>query len=148
MTSPTQRTLAECRRLGLTPWVVETWQAFWCGKTPDGCMKARGGVRRDMLGFIDVLALGPGAVYAIQTTEGGHSAERRTKIETEPTCEEGLAACIGAGIHVEVWGWSKCGAAGKRKLWTLRRERLVGPGTWVEIDREPTLIPLVEDEQE
>ena len=130
MTSPTSRTLDHCRNLGYTPWVVEHWQPFWRGKDASGAMLARGGVRQDLFGFVDVVALDGSRTYAIQTTVTGGSSAHRKKIEDSPH----LAAVLNAGWLVEVWDWAKRGKAGKRKLWKLRRERLVGPETWTEVD--------------
>jgi hypothetical protein len=114
--SPTQRTLAECRRLGYQAAIVERWNPH-------------AKIRSDLYQFVDVLALGDGATYAIQTTSTPHLADRKAKIEGLPT----LAAVLASGWLVECWGWAKRGARGKRRLWTLRRERLCGPGLWLEV---------------
>lgn len=117
-TSPTQRTLAECRKRGLTAQVVERWNQH-----------AR--VRVDLFGVIDLVAIVPpdgdilsgqqlraGAILGIQATTGPNHASRRTKILAEPRARE----WVDAGGRLELWSWSQRGAAGKRKLWTLRVE--------------------------
>lgn len=122
-TSPTARTLAELRKRGWTAQVVERpWNKF-------------SKVTLDLFGVIDLIAIVPpdgdilsgqqlqsGAILGIQATGhitgGGNHAARRTKILAEPRAAEWVAA----GGRLELWSWSKRGAAGKRKLWTLRVE--------------------------
>lgn len=115
--SATQATRKHLKSLGLTSAITERWNPF-------------AKVRQDLFGFIDLVALDPAVgIIGIQTTTMDNVAARRTKIEELPTLEPWLLA----GGIVEVWGWGKRGDRGERKLWTLRRERFVGPGTWVEI---------------
>ena len=110
-TSPTQRTLAECRKRGLVAQVVEKWNPH-----------AR--IRQDLFGVIDLLAimppsnLGPGSILGIQACVGGDHAKRREKILAEPRA----AAWMRSGGRLELWSWSKRGNRGARKLWTLRVE--------------------------
>jgi hypothetical protein len=110
-TSPTARTLAECRKRGLIAQVVEKWNPH-----------AR--IRQDLFGVIDLLAilppsnLGPGSILGIQACAGGDHATRRDKILAEPRA----AAWIRSGGRLELWSWSKRGDRGARKLWTLRVE--------------------------
>lgn len=107
--SPTQRALAFCRKEGWTAQVVERWNPY-----------AR--VRQDLFGVIDIVVLDgrPGGPLGVQVTSGsGHSA-RVKKAMAEPR----LAAWLDAPARFEVWSYSKRGAAGKRKLWTLRRHEL------------------------
>jgi len=118
-TSPTQRTLAECRRRGWTAQVVEKWNSH-----------AR--VRQDLFGCIDVLALdtkpqfefrgepvylGQG-IIGIQACAGSSHAARLAKIKAEPR----MAEWRRAGGVLLLWSWSKRGGKGKRKVWTLREE--------------------------
>ena len=104
MTSPTQRTLAECRKRGWTVDIVE--RRVW-RKT------------RDFLGCIDLIAITPqGQTIGIQATSGANHGARVSKCKAEPRVVPWLAA----GNLVEVWSWAKRGARGKRKLWTLRTE--------------------------
>jgi hypothetical protein len=68
---------------------------------------------------MDLVSLdGQPGVLAIQACadNGGAVAERVRKIEAAPICGPWLRA----GNRIEVWGWGKRGAAGKRKVWTLR----------------------------
>lgn len=107
-TSPTARTLAECRKRGWTTQVVERWNQH-----------AR--VRVDLFGVIDLIAIRPwqaAGILAIQACAGDSHAARRDKILAEPRARQ----WIEAGGHLELWSWSKRGDRGARKLWTLRVE--------------------------
>lgn len=104
----TQRALAECKKRGWPAAVVEKW-------IPHTHQ------RKDVFGFGDLLVLDgkPGALLVQVTGDnGGDVARRVTKIATE--CSEKALAWIDAGNRIEVWGYGKRGAVGRRKLWTLR----------------------------
>lgn len=105
--TPTARTLAECRKRGWLVGVVEQ-------TIPHTFIK------RDLFGFVDIVAVDdqPGAVL-IQATgdNAGDVARRVTKIRGKA---RELEQCLRAGLRVQVWGWGKRGARGKRKVWTLR----------------------------
>jgi len=107
MSSPTQRTLAECKALGLTAQVVEKWNAY-------------AKVRVDLFDCIDVVACGEGYILGIQACAGASHAARMAKAKASPR----VAAWIAGGGQFEVWSWSKRGPRGKRKKWTCRKERL------------------------
>jgi hypothetical protein len=102
MTSPTARSLAHCRKLGLTAQVVEHWNAF----------SRR---RVDLFGVIDIVVLSPIGICGIQTTGAGASS-RMAKIRDEPRAELWLRA----GGELVVHSWRKVGPRGKRKLWSVR----------------------------
>lgn len=103
------RSLAECRKRGWTAQVVER-------RLP------RTFTTVDLFGVIDIVAIAavPGrkVILGIQACAGTDHAKRRDKILAEPRVAEWIAA----NGHLELWSWSKRGAAGKRKLWTLRVE--------------------------
>lgn len=103
--SPTQRTLAECRKRGWTAAVVERWNPH-----------AR--IRQDLFGCIDIVALTPNGILGIQACAGSSHVARMTKSLAEPR----LSAWRDAGGGFAVWSWAKRGARGKRKTWTLREE--------------------------
>ena len=105
--SPTQRSLAHLRKQGYLVAVVERWNPH-------------AGVRQDLFGVIDLLALKPGAILGVQTTSGDNLAARRTKA----LCEPKLRAWFEAGGRFVLHGWRKAGARGKRKLWAVREEEL------------------------
>ena len=99
--TPTQLTLRYLREQG---WpvveVVEHWNPH-----------AR--IRQDLFGFVDVLAVGPSGVLAVQTTSAGNVAARVRKIAEHPN----TAPVREAGVAISVHGWAKRG--GK---WVLARE--------------------------
>jgi len=111
--SPTQRALAFCKKQGWHAQVVERWNPY-----------AR--VRHDLFGCIDIVVLdgGPGGPLGVQVTSGSHVANRLAKAQEEPR----ISAWLASPARFEVWGFSKKGAAGKRKLWELRRVPML-PGT-------------------
>lgn len=108
--SPTARTMQKLKAAGFTAQVVERFCPF----------SKR---RIDLYGFIDVLAICAErqGVLGIQATSQTNAAARCTKI-----IESELAATwLLAGNALEVWGWSKKGAKGKRKLWKCDRRLAV-----------------------
>ncbi len=105
--SPTQRTLAECKRRGWTAAVVERYNPH-----------AR--VRVDLFGVIDLVAITPGGILGIQACAGSSHSARREKILSEPR----VALWLKAGGLLAVWSWAKRGARGERKLWQLREESI------------------------
>lgn len=109
MASPTQRTLAECKKRGWTAHIVEKWVTI--PSHPGG------GVRIDLFGIGDVLALDgkPGSLMIQACASSGHSARVKKALENDV-----LLPWLDAGNRFEVWSWGKKGARGKRKLWALR----------------------------
>lgn len=67
MPSPTERTLKLLRKLWYSPVVVEKWNDH---------IKCR----QDLLGFIDILALGRGEILGVQSTTTDNLAKRVNKI--------------------------------------------------------------------
>lgn len=115
--TPTARTLAECRKRGWPAGIVERWIA-----------QAR--KRVDLFGFGDVAALdGERGALLIQCTSTDSMSSRVKKIMDE--CEDNAKAWLAAGNRIQVWGWAKRGAKGKRKLWTLRRIAIISDGKWM-----------------
>lgn len=126
-TSPTARTLAECRKRGWIAGVVEQFVRF----PPPGH-------KVDLFGVIDIVAvvppepdydcldvdgntrMRPGAILAIQATAGagGAHAARRAKILAEPRARQ----WVDAGARLELWSWALQGDRGKAKRWKLRVE--------------------------
>ncbi len=99
--TPTQLTLRHLRDEG---WplvdVVERWNPH-----------AR--IRQDLWGFVDVLAVGPAGVLAVQTTSAANVSARIRKIADSPN----VGAVREAGIAIRVHGWRK--RAGR---WELHRD--------------------------
>jgi hypothetical protein len=104
--SPTSRTLQKCKALGWLAYVTEK-------RIP------KINILKDAFGFGDVLAMDglPGSLL-IQATSTPNMASRETKIREH--CWDAATRWLDAGNRIQVWGWAKRGAAGKRKLWTLR----------------------------
>ena len=120
--SPTQRTRDWLKKRGITSQIVEHRNFF-------------ANVLQDLFGFCDIVAL-QSRIIAIQVTSGDHVAHRIAKIYAEPRAREWL----NAGGLIEVHGWRKCGARGKRKVWSLRRVAIEVDGMGAMVSRE------VEDE--
>ena len=75
-----------------------------------------------MFGCIDIVAIKQGTgIVGIQATTTSHIQERIDKALKEPKIKEWLAC----GGLFWVWGWSKKGAKGKRKLWMVEERRFV-----------------------
>lgn len=101
--SPTQRTLQHLRKAGYPlVQVVEKWNPH-----------AR--VRQDLFGIIDVLAVGPDGILAVQCTSADNVPSRLTKLRASAALE----VLKSAGIAVHVHGWRKRRASGR---WVLREE--------------------------
>ena len=60
-------------------------------------------------------------ILGVQATTTSNAAARQTKALAEPR----LVTWLRAGAQFEVWGWAKRGPAGKRKLRTLSRRRIM-----------------------
>ena len=99
--SPTQRSLALLRKDGWTVDVTERWIPGM-------------NVRKDFLGFVDLIALRGGETLAVQATSdnGGNMAARVAKIKASPN----LPIVLAAGWAVCVLGWRK-----KANRWIVRR---------------------------
>lgn len=92
--------------------VVEKWVSV---KTMPG-----GGIRRDLFGCIDVIAIMDGVIVGIQCgATSGHSGHKK-KCLAEPR----LTTWLKAGGRFLIHSWAKQGPAGKAKRWTLREEEL------------------------
>ena len=98
--SPTQLTLRELRRRGMTAAVVERWNPH-------------AGIRQDLFGFVDVIGVGEEGTVAVQATSYAHVSERVKKIGEA----EHIGAVREAGWKILVWGWAKV-----KGRWTLKRE--------------------------
>lgn len=130
--SPTSRSLAYCRRQGWHAAVVEKWNPHAM-------------IRQDLFGCFDLIVVMPelwvwfkhgyppqaemdrladqyrARIIGVQACAGASHAARREKVAAAAVLPDWLAA----GAVAEVWSWSKQGPRGKRKVWTLRRERVL-----------------------
>lgn len=97
--SPTRRSLEHLRKLGMLVAVVERWNPH-------------AGIRQDLWGCLDIIALAPdGVTWGIQTTSGSNVAARVTKIAECPA----LIALRKCRWKLVVHGWTK-GKDGRYKL--------------------------------
>jgi hypothetical protein len=125
MTSPTQRSLARLRKEGYIVAVVEKWLPLFGKKKPgEPKKKGFGGIRVDLFGFADILGfrVSPPDFLLVQTTtnSGSNFTSRIRKCE-----ENGVASAWKlAGGRIQIHGWSKRGARGKRKLWEVKIHEL------------------------
>ena len=92
--SPTQCTLDLLRKDCDAVEVVEHWQSFHGRK---------GGVRKDLFGFIDIIALRGGETIGVQATSWANVSARVKKIAES----ENIAAVRKAGWKILVYGWRK-----------------------------------------
>lgn len=118
--SPTQRTLDWLKKAGFTAGIVEKHNPFGGPPTKKcpACGKNRIGVKQDLFGCIDLVAIHPDStgVLGIQCTSDNNHAARREKIlGLEPA-----KLWVQAGNRLWVLSWGLRGAQGKRKLWEPR----------------------------
>lgn len=97
--SPTELSLKLLREEGYLVEVVEKW-------IPGA------NIRKDLFGFIDMVAIKKGETLAVQCTSYSHVAERINKI----TDSENILTVREANWRVEVHGWGK-----EKNRWKLKR---------------------------
>lgn len=90
MASPTSRSLEVLREAGWLCEVVEKWNQW--SKT-----------RKDLYGFIDILAVKRGEILGVQATSDSNVSARVKKIAEH----ENVGQVRESGIRIEVWGWKK-----------------------------------------
>jgi hypothetical protein len=110
-TSNTQRTIRELRNQGRVCAIVEKWNQF----------VGPHGVRQDLFGIIDVLALDPQrGVVGVQSCGSDFAAhERKLLTERAQECIDWLST---PGTVLELWGWRKVKLkrGGKAERWQPR----------------------------
>src|SRR5262245_6103902 len=109
--SPTQRTLRALRNEGAICGIVERFNQH----------VGPHGIRQDLFGFIDAIALVPGkGIVGIQCCARSGHAAHRTKI-----CENEIAPeWLKQGGRIEIWSWGKqkLKRGGKAERWTPKVE--------------------------
>ena len=111
MSSPTQRTLKALRDEGYLTEVVERWNPH-------------ANIRQDLFGWIDIIAIKPREILAVQATSFSNHAARVSKLKLER--QEQVQEWLDAGGLAEVWSWKseprilKDGTVGKSKIWSPR----------------------------
>ena len=118
--SPIQRTLRELRASGRKCEKVERWNAF--------AGRASGiGIRQDLFGIIDILALDPKrGVIGIQVCSGSSWAKHFMKMTMEKI-QDTYDWLSTPGTALELWGWRKVKAkrGGKAMLWQAKVREIV-----------------------
>lgn len=115
--TPAQRTMQELRRLGLRCAVVEKWNSY-ARRNGDGPP----GIRQDLFGIIDVLALDPErGVIGVQCCAGSGLAEHWRKISIDHL-QETMDWLSTPGAALEIWVWRKVKVkrGGKAMVWRPR----------------------------
>ena len=97
--SPTELSLDLLRKDGYLAQVVEKW-------VPGA------NIRKDLFGFIDILAIGEDRTIAVQCTSYSNISDRVKKISESDT----VSAVRKANWVIEVHGWRKVG-----NRWTVKR---------------------------
>jgi len=110
-TSPTQRTIRELRNQGRRCAIVERFNSF----------AGPHGIRQDLFGIIDVIALDPErGVVGVQSCGQAFAAhERKLLEERADECIDWLST---PGTVLELWGWRKrkLKRGGKAERWSPR----------------------------
>jgi len=113
--SNTQRTLRALRDRGMMCGIVERWNQY-AGKF---------GIRMDLFGFIDIIALDSErhCILAIQSC-GSSFAAHKKKITEEKINE--VIEWLKCGGKIELWGWRKLKLkrGGKAMRWKPRVEQI------------------------
>lgn len=100
-TTPTQRTIRALRNEGMRCAIVEKWNAY----APRG--DGGRGIRQDLFGIIDVLALKPGEGFlGVQCCAGsGYQKHlRKLLIDHNQECHDWLETPTGL---LQIWAWRK-----------------------------------------
>ena len=112
--SYTQKTLRELRKRGYTCAIAEKWNAF----------AGPHGVRIDLFGFIDIVALDRQRriTIGIQSTGPSGHAEHKRKILA---CDNALEWLECRNV-IELWSWRKLlkKKGGKQRIWVARVEEI------------------------
>lgn len=135
--SATQRTLRELRAQGRIVEIVEKWITI--RKRPidadadagdsDSRKYSVHGFRKDLFGFIDLIALDPSqGIVAIQSCGQSFAAHLRKLLDSE--CTEFVIEWLKCGGKVELWGWRKVKLhrGGKALRWQPRITRILWDG--------------------
>ena len=92
--SPTQLALKYYREQGYLCWITEYWHAH-------------GKVRKDLLGFIDMIALNSYETIGVQCTSKAGGYARKKKILTDEDVSPRAKLWLQAGNHIHLTTFSK-----------------------------------------
>lgn len=122
--TPTSRTLKHLRDKGYTAAIVEKWNPFVGPRDKQcrECGKNKVGIRQDLFGVIDVVALGGGfgGVLGVQTCAGSGHSSRYQKIVASAEAKR----WVECGNRLWIISWAIKGAAGTRKKYQPRIQEL------------------------
>ena len=84
-----------------------------------------GGVRKDLFGIIDIVAIGPNGTLGVQVTSAGQFAAHLKAISELRTEIDGVEystarMILQAGWRLEVQGWAKVG-----RFWTMTKYKVL-----------------------
>lgn len=110
MASPTQRTLERLKKQGIPAGIVERFIA----------QAGPFGVRKDLFGFIDVIAADPerALVIGVQCCSVSTQAAHIKKVTED--CRDMAINWLLCGAAIEVWGWRKLKVGVKAVRWEPR----------------------------
>ena len=113
--SYTQRTLRYLRENGAKAAIVERFNPY----------AGRFGIRQDLFGFIDLIALVPDeGIVGIQSTSGNCHSRHRKKILEETTQEAIDWLKYDGKIWLMSWSKKKLRRGGKQRVWMPRIEKI------------------------
>jgi len=119
----TQLSMGLLRKSGCIVAVVEKWNPWVTVRDKTG--KERKGVRMDLFGFADLIAITPtGKVSFIQLTDHTNISKHRRKILENKNAIELLARGVGISLH----GWKDNGARGINPRYEVHIEEIKPPG--------------------
>lgn len=110
--SPTQRTIRALKQDGAHCGVVERFNRF----------VGPHGIRQDLFGFVDLIALSADGIIGVQCCAGsGHAAHKQKIMENEIAPE-----WLKSGGRIQIWSWSKkkLKRGGKALRWQPRVEEI------------------------
>ena len=114
----TSRTLKALHQDGYICGIVERFNRFGGSH----------GIRQDLFGFIDIIAIKPNEIYGIQSCGQAFSEHNKKILNSELAID-----WINAGGKIELWGWRKIKKkkGGKQMIWKPRiKVYTIGDFTW------------------
>lgn len=114
--TPTQRTLRSLRQQGM---IVDTCERWIPNPKHPG-----GGFRKDLFGFVDIIALGPYGIVGIQSC--GQDFKSHYEKLTNSDTTEYVIEWLKAGAYLQLWGWRKIKRkrGGKAMVWSPRIKKI------------------------
>ena len=112
------------RKAGCIVAVVEKWNPWVTVRDRTG--KERKGVRQDLFGFADLIAItSTGKVSFIQLTDYSSVSKHRRKILENKNAIDLLSRGVGIALH----GWKNIGTKGEKAKYECKIEEIKAPGS-------------------